>query len=90
MVPLLISLGPAVDVLIASIAKTESIAVLVLLIVCGFLCRALIVIRKEDREDRAAQEARSIAAQERNNFVLEKVGDAITQLRITMASKGRQ
>ena len=88
MVPLHISLGPAVDVLIAAVAKTENIAILVLLIVCGFLCRALVVVRKEDREDRIAQEARSIAAQERNNFVLEKVGDAITQLRITMASKG--
>lgn len=74
--------------LITSIAKTENVAILVLLIVCAFLCRVIVLIRKEDRVDRAAQEERAIAAQTRNNIVLDKVADAITEIRVTMASRG--
>jgi flagellar biosynthesis/type III secretory pathway M-ring protein FliF/YscJ len=74
--------------LLTGIAKTENIAILVLVVVCAFLCKVIVAVRKEDREDRQAQEARATAAQEKNNQVLEKVADAITQMRITLASKG--
>lgn len=71
--------------LIASIAKTENIAILVLIAVCALLCRVIIVIRKEDRDDRKAQEDRASAIQIRNNIILDKVADAIIEIRIAMA-----
>lgn len=74
--------------IIQTLAKTESGLVLVLLLVVAFLCRLLVLIRKEDREDRAKQEARAIEVQTRNNLVLDKVADAITEMRITLAQKG--
>lgn len=76
--------------IIASIAKTENIAILILMIVCAFLCKVIVIIRKEDREDRAKQEERAIAAQTRNNVVLDKVADALTEIRIVMAAKGQR
>ena len=71
-----------------SIAKTENIAILILLAVCAFLCRIIVVIRNEDRIDRQAQEERATAMQIRNNVVLEKVADAIIEMRIALAAKG--
>ena len=72
-----------------SIAKTENIAILILITVCAFLCRIIVIIRREDRADRMAQEERAISVQTRNNVVLDKVAEAITEMRITLASKGR-
>ncbi len=74
--------------MITSIAKTENVAILILMVVCAFLCKVILAVRKEDREDRQAQEARAAAAQERNNQVIEKVAEAITQMRVTLASRG--
>lgn len=83
--------GASVDLtlLLQAIAKTENIAVLVLIVVCGFLCRAIVIIRREDRADREQQEARAIAAQTRNNAVLDKLAEALVEMRITLASRGR-
>lgn len=72
-----------------AVAKSENISVLVLILVCAFLCRLIVIIRQEDRVDRAAQEERSIAAQNRNNVVLDKVADAIVEMRITLGNRDR-
>jgi DNA gyrase/topoisomerase IV subunit A len=74
--------------IIQSIAKTENVAILVLLIVCAFLCRVIIIIRKEDRADRAEQELRSNALLTRNNAILDKIAEAIVEMRITLATRG--
>jgi hypothetical protein len=74
--------------LIIAASKSENIAIIVLLLVCAGLLKTITVIRKEDRESRTEQEARNVAAQERNNIVLEKVAEALTQIRIALASKG--
>lgn len=76
--------------LLHAIAKTENIAILVLIVVCGFLCRMIVTIRQEDRQDRALQEERSIAVQMRNNVVLDKVAEAIVEMRIELASRGQR
>jgi hypothetical protein len=76
------------SILFSAITKTENIAILILVVVCAFLCRIIIIIRKEDREDRSAQENRAAAIQIRNNVVLDKVADAIIEMRIALASNG--
>lgn len=73
--------------ILTSIAKTENVAILVLIIVCTLLCRVIIVIRKEDRSDRQAQEERAAAIQIRNNVVLDKVAEAIVEMRIALATR---
>lgn len=74
--------------LFAAVAKTENIAIIILVVICALLLRALIIIRKEDREDRALQEERAIAAQTRNNIILDKIADALIEMRITLATRG--
>ncbi len=74
--------------LLQAIAKTENIAILILVVINLYLMKALVQIRKEDREDRQKQDERYIAVQQRNNEVLEKLADTITQMRVTLASRG--
>lgn len=74
--------------LITTIAKTENIAILILVCVCAFLCKVIVLIRKEDRSDRQAQEERAAAIQIRNNVILDKVAEAIVDMRIALANRG--
>jgi hypothetical protein len=71
---------------LSALLKSGNIAAACLLAVCLGLCRVVVVIRREDTEARKAMEERAIAAQRRNNEVLDKVADIITDLRIEMAA----
>lgn len=48
----------------------------------------IVIIRQEDRQDRRDHEERSLAVQTRNNAILDKVADALVEMRITMATRG--
>lgn len=78
------------DPIIAAIAKTENIAILVLVLVVIGLYTMLQRDRKEHREDRSKDTDRNMAAIDRNTEALSKVGDALTEIRITIASRGGQ
>lgn len=77
------------DQIIAAVAKTENIAILVLVLVCGGLYAMLSATRKEHREDRAADTDRHVKAIDRNSEALTKVGEALTEIRVSMAQGAR-
>lgn len=76
------------DSIVAAIAKTENIAILVLVLVCFGLYQMLQRERREARDDRTKDNERNLGALDRNTEALTKVGEALTEIRITIASIG--
>ncbi len=78
------------DQIVAAIAKTENIAILVLVLAVIGMAMFIMSMRREHREDRAADSDRHLKAIDRNSDALLKVGEALTEIRIALASGGQR
>lgn len=75
------------DALIAQLAQTQNVAILVLAIVCIAQAKFILIIRSEAREDRSEERKEALAVQEKTNDLLDKLRESIDQMRLTIASK---
>lgn len=78
------------DQILTAIARTENIAILVLAMAVIGMGWFILSIRKEHREDRAVDSDRHLTALDRNSDALLKVGEALTEIRIALASQRGQ
>lgn len=75
------------DALIAALAQTQNIAIVVLAICVIAEAKFILIIRAETRQDRMEERKEALAIQEKTNDLLDKLRESIDQMRLTIASK---
>ena len=84
-----IELIPAfnMDALIAALAQTQNIAIIVLAVCVIAEAKFIMIMRSEARQDRQEERKEALAIQEKTNDLLDKLRESIDQMRFTIASK---
>lgn len=75
------------DALIAQLAQTQNIAVLILLLSVIAEAKFILMMRAEARTDRKEEREAALAIQEKTNVLLDKLRESIDQMRLTIAKK---
>lgn len=79
--------GFNMDALIAALAQTQNIAIVVLAVCVIAEAKFIMIIRAEARQDRSEERKEALAIQEKTNDLLDKLRESIDQMRLTIASK---
>jgi len=75
------------DALIAALAQTQNIAIIVLAVCVVAEAKFILIMRSEARQDRSEERKEALAIQEKTNDLLDKLRESIDQMRFTIASK---
>ena len=77
----------SMDALIAALAQTQNIAIIVLAVCVVAEAKFILIMRSEARQDRSEERKEALAIQEKTNDLLDKLRESIDQMRFTIASK---